>query len=253
MYQNKIAYVALVINKENIACGWLEPSLIKNSIATKKLASTKTETIVKTPIIVRAYQKLTIDSCFGEQVLFNPTYIDVIVSDFIRKYDIKKPYISTAFASPIIAEKFILNTHTFPDPTQLIASHVASYGHHIVWDYFYAYPTDTDDHVFYFCAATQSLLFQYKLFALRHAFDLLTTTSKTSALLQLYRYMYGTAFRTAQLGTDMQKHNNNLEYIFTEDTLNRILSLSPSIDIIKSQERESLLTMAGLFVAQGNA
>lgn len=243
MYQNKIAYVALVINKDSIACGWLEPS------------STNYKTIAKTPILLRAYQKLNIDGCFGEQILFNPilfnpTRIGAIISYFIRKYSIKKPYISTAFASPLIAEQFIVNTHTSPDPSQLL---IASHGYHALWDYFYVYPTDTDDHVFYTCATTQSFLLQYKLLAFKYALNFLTTTSKTSALLQLYRFMYGAAFRKAQLGADMQKHNNNLEYLFTEDTLNRILSLSPSVDIIKSQEKGSLLTMAGLCVSEGRS
>ncbi len=244
MYQNKIAYVALVISKDTIACGWLERSSAKG------------------PIILRAYQKRAIEGCFGEQILFNPTRIGAIVSHFIRGYvrplSRKKIYISTAFVSPIIAEQFIVDTHTSPELTELIVSQAYSrtnshnhvHNHQMLWDYFYIYPTDTDEHVFYACAITQFFLLQYKLIALKHTFNLLTTTSKTSALLQLYRYMYGTVFRTAQLGVDMQRHNNKLENVFTDDILNRILFFSPAIDIIKAEERVNLLTMAGLFVAE---
>lgn len=223
-----INYVAAVLSTQSLTCGWLEKSLTTHML------------------ILRAYKKIDLNGDVDAQGFFNPTFIGTALSSFLTEYCIPNPTLSCAFTSPLVTERLTTKTHATPHPGTLIMAHTQ----HALWDYQYIYPTDTDEYVFYLCAVTQPFLLQYKLMAIKHQLPLLTTTSQTAALLQLYRFAYGNAFRSTQLGIDMQRCNNNPERLFSSDMLNRIITIPPHIPIVIAQEKSSLLTMCGLFVSE---
>lgn len=193
-----------------------------------------------------AYKKTILNGDVDAQVFFNPTSIGTALSSFLKEYNIPNPTVSCAFTSPLVTERLTTKAHATPHPGTLIMPHTQ----HTLWDYQYMYPTDTNEYVFYICAVTQPFLLQYKLMAIKHQLHLLTTTSQTAALLQLYRFVYADAFRSTQLGFDMKRCNNNPELLFSSEMLNRIITIPPHIPITISQEKSALLTMCGLFVSE---
>ncbi len=94
---------------------------------------------------------------------------------------------------------------------------------HMRWDYRFAYPADNGLWVFYVTGMPRSLLLQYQLLAITTPLNLLAITSERMALLALYEYQHGNAFRRSQLAIDMLRHHNMIEYLFDGDTLSRIL------------------------------
>lgn len=221
-------HATVVLSKNSLACGWLEQS--KHSKQIK----------------LHAYEKTSLSSHIGADGFFNPTAIGSVITNFLKTYSIKNATISCAFASPLVTEKLVTRSHATPDPNTLIIAPTQ----HTLWDYHYLYPTDTNEYVFYVCAVTQPLLLQYKLMAINHKLSLLTTTSQSAALLQLYRYINDNAFRASKLGADMQRCHNNPENLFTLDTLNRVITIPSHLNILPAHEKSFLLTMCGLIIAE---
>jgi hypothetical protein len=196
-------------------------------------------------IQLRSYHKKIIDHLELEHLyIFNPTRIGSLIASWYHATKQKMP-IAYALAGPSIYEKIVPTTTAHPTPNQLPISPAL----HLQWEHAYLYSYDSA-HYFYLCGIQKTLLFQYQLLAIRMQLPLHSITTQGMALLDIYRYLFGSTYRPAQLAMALTKCNNNIEQLFSRDDLARLLmlpaqyNLSPS-DIIP------LLTACGLFVAEG--
>lgn len=107
---------------------------------------------------------------------------------------------------------------------------------------------DNGQFMFYVTGIARDLLFQYHLVALRSNLNLITVTSRTMALLNLYKQSKGSQFRHSQLGIDLAKHNNRVDQIIDETFLIKTVSVDQNLDCAMSNEVQFLLPAFGLFL-----
>lgn len=221
--------VTAVLSPHYAACSWIEQHKQQQTL------------------VLKAYDEMPLDSHLDTETLYNPTAIGRFFAHFVHRYKLSNSAFSCAFTSPLVTERLTTKTHATPQPHTLTLSHTQN----TVWDYYYLYPTETNEYVFYVCALTQSLLLQYKLMAMKHNLPLFVTTSQTAALFNLYRHIHATTFRASQLGIDMQRCNNNPLLLFTGDTLNRIITRTTTVPPLSDHAQSLLLTMCGVAFSEG--
>ncbi len=96
----------------------------------------------------------------------------------------------------------------------------------------------------------RAILLQYQLLSIAAHLNVIAIVPQRRVLLSLYKFFYGSAFRQAQLAVDMVRHRNMIEYLFTPDSLARIVNILPNIKS-RAEEMPYLLTACGLFVSEG--
>ncbi len=101
-------------------------------------------------------------------------------------------------------------------------------------------------HYFYICSITKPLLFQYQLLGITTQLPLQTITTQGLALLRAYRFIFGSAFRPAQLAMALTTCDTTIEQLLSRDDLGRLCIL-PSAQSISDADIIPLLTSCGLF------
>ena len=227
-YKNEL--VTITICPQYLTCSWIKSS--------NKQA----------PLQLCAYERFDLDHLELEKlIVFNPTAIKKHINTFTKKHRLHNAPIACALAGPQVSERLLtLNTLT-PQPEQVVTARSP----HMRWEYRYLYPHDNGNFVFYRCGIPQPLLLQYKLLATRANLNLLTLTTERMALLTLYKYLYGSAFRQSQLAVHMMQRNNMIEQLFSPETLARILHVPDKNTTLQSKELLPLLSSCGLFVSEG--
>jgi hypothetical protein len=246
-------HVAIIIDQNQLTCAWLE------------------QPHARAPFIIKAFTRKELATPNSPDCLFDPTDIGTSISHFIKNlmpaHSANFTRISCAFTPSLIYERLAKLSQATPSPVEFYThqtthkNHAPNSANHAprthessranppanpantAWDYQYLYPTDTHEYVFYLCGIAQPLLLQYKLLAITHKLDLGITTSQTAALLQLYRYMQGAAFRSSKLGIDMQRAHNNPELLFSDEMIKRIITIPAHNSLI---DKKTALTLAGL-------
>jgi len=248
-------HVAIIIDQHYITCAWLEQPVHRADPPTRGRASHSSphnSNYYQAPFIIKAYEKKALDAPNSPDCLFNPTAMGTTIAQFIKTHipnqPLKHTILSCAFTPVLITERLVKLNHATPSPADFPRHHSShAIAQNAAWDYHYLYPTDTHEYVFYTCGIAQPLLLQYKLLAIKHKLDLYITTSQTAALLQLYRYTHGAAFRSSQLGIDMQRAHNNPELLFSDELVRRVISIpkySSGEDTLI--DKKTALTFAGL-------
>lgn len=212
----------------------IKPHQIQCSIVAKNDRTQK--------ITLLACETNPIDNLACEQLnLFNPTWIEKIIRSFLQKHNAQNYFVACTLRGPHMFEEYIVGKN----PLHSLDALITKKDHH-AYDSECLYPLDNQQSVFYVCGISQPLLLQYKLLAHRLKLRLLSITTETMALLHLYKYFYGNAFRSTQLALDMMRHHNIIEQFFSPDTMHRL------IDIKKSEIKDTAhaLTACGLFVAE---
>lgn len=212
----------------------IKPHQIQCSIVAKNDRTQK--------ITLLACKTNPIDNLACEQLnLFNPTWIENVIRSFLQKHNAQNYFAACTLRGPHMIEEYMIAEQQTAGIDELITKK----DHH-AYASEYVYPLDDHQSVFYVCGIAQPLLLQYKLLAHRLKLRLLSITTETMALLHLYKYFYGNAFRSTQLALDMMRHHNIIEQFFTPDAMHRL------IDIKKSEIKDTAhaLTACGLFVAE---
>lgn len=223
----------------------LENELITISFSPSNLVLShiqKTDS-TSTPYTLRAYKQVTLDNLELENlVLYNPSKIKEIVSEFLTVHQKTNSFIAFSLQGPAITEKLV---HS-PSSTFNANNFNTQDRGYVERGYHYMYPHDHGTFVFYTYSVPQSLLLQYKLFAITTRLNLVTITTQRMALLNMYKYIFGPAFRSTQLAVDMHLHNNMIERLITRDGLRRILKIEPVIS--STHDLLPLATACGLFI-----
>ncbi len=214
----------------------VNPRIITCSILCQKPSST---------ISLQSHHTLVLDNLELEKLfIFNPTKLASHIRNYYRSYSVKTMPVFFALNGPSLYVKIISVTKAHPNIEHFNLSHAP----HWMWDYSYLYSYD-HRHYFYVCGIKKSLLLQYQLLSINAQLPLRSITTEHMALLQLYRHIFGSAFRHSQLGTALSECNNNIEQLFSKDDLSRVLSIPGGQDIT-NDDYVPLLTACGLFVSQ---
>ncbi len=190
---------------------------------------------------VHSYHKKTIDHLELEHLyIFNPTRIAALITSWYHAAKQTMP-IACTLVGPSVQEQIIplATAHPTDDQLPIILAP------HLQWEYTYLYSYDMA-HYFYLCGITKPLLFQYQLLGITTQLPFRTITAQGLALLTAYRFIFGAAFRPAQLATALTKCDTNIEQLFTRDDLERLCILPSPIDYTQT-DAIPLLASCGLF------
>jgi len=221
-------FVAITIQPHHLSCSWIQRSH------------------KKAPLLLRAYKRFNLQNLELEKLtLFNPTNIKKYITTFLSTHQLDNAFVACSLSGPNIVEQFIPLQTANPTPDNFSIKKEEN----ILWEYEYIYPRD-HQFIFYMYSIPRAILLQYQLLSIAAHLNIISIIPQRRVLLSLYKFLYGTAFRKAQLAVDMTRHHNMIEYIFTPDLFARIINISPSIQSTV-QEMPSLLTACGLFVSEG--
>jgi hypothetical protein len=177
---------------------------------------------------------------------FNPTMIGNHIVQFLQRYKLTHAFVSLWLDGPAIKQYLVTCSHAHPTTQELGIVDADSN----VWEHFYLYPTADGRFVFYVVGISKKIIFQYQLLAISHRINLITLTSYQMTLLHLYRFIQGDTFRHTKLSYDIKDKNNQLDLLFTQETISRTLTIDPSVTISMADEFLLLLGMVGLFIME---
>lgn len=223
--------ITFVINTDQLSCAWI------------------TRSNKQTPLILRAYKKFPLTNFeITPTSIASPYAIASHIKQFLKNYNMLDAEVTLSIAQSHNTQHIATLSHANPQLNEFLIQGQK----HALWDYQYLYPTETNQHVFYVCSINQSLLLQYKLIAIQTNINLVAITTQYAALLTLYSYMYGAAFRRSQLALDMVKYNNKIEHLFNLEMVKRIITYS---DHHTDDLRDTLniLTSCGLYISESNS
>lgn len=199
-----------------------------------------------TPLALQAYKKITFQELELENlIVFNATKIRQHIVDFLDTCNARNAFVACSLRGPKLFERFVPMAKANPSMEDFALPE----GNHMLWDYRFAYPADNGLWVFYVTGMPRSLLLQYQLLAISTQCNLLTITSERMALLKLYEYQHGNAFRRSQLAVDMVRHHNMIEYLFDSDALSRLVYIPSTLAHHRVHDAHHLLSACGLFVS----
>lgn len=177
---------------------------------------------------------------------FNPTVIGNHLINFLQRHNLTHAFVSIWIDGPTIKQYLVTCSHAHPTTKELGIVDSDSY----LWEHFYLYPTTDGRFVFYVVGISRHVIFQYQLLAITHQINLITLTSYQMTLLHLYRFIQGDTFRHSKLAYDINGKNNQLDLLFTQETIARTLTIDPAVTISIADEFPLLLGMVGLFIME---
>jgi len=219
--------VAITIQPHYLSCSWIQRSS------------------KKAPLLLRAYKRFGLQNLELEKLtLFNPTSIKKYITTFLSTHQLHNAFVTCSLSGPNITEQFIPLQTANPTSDDFSMQKAEN----ILWEYEYIYPRD-HQFIFYVYSISRAILLQYQLLFTAAHLNIIAIIPQRRVLLSLYKFLYGVAFRQAQLAVDMTRYHNMIEYFFTSDLLARIISISPNIQI-GAKEIPYLLIACGLFVSE---
>ena len=222
----KNEFVSVFFSSDTIACCWIQKT-------TAGLA----------PLIVRAYQRYTLDNVqIIHLIPFNPTKIKEYIQVFLSQHKLDNAFIT--FCLDGIAERYVM----LPTSTPHHADFEMSHSSNVQWEYRYLYPNHEGRYVFYTYAIARSLILQYELLAIGLHCNLIGITTKSMALLEAYKNIFGAAFRKSQLAIDMIRSDNTIEDLISVDALRRMIYMDHGI-VIKD-EKLFIAAACGIFYSE---
>src|SRR3990172_3808264 len=220
--------VSVSFSQNNLVCCWIQK--VKEGVA---------------PLTLRAYKHYPLNNLELEKlILFNPTIIKQHIVSFLQEHSLQNAFIIFCLDGSSVAEKFVAMSTSTPHRSDFGIA-VSS---NILWEYRYVYPNDHGQYVFYVYVVPRSLVLQYQLLAIAARCNLIAITTKTVAMLDVYKNIFGTAFRRSQLAVDMMRYDNNIDRIISIDAIRRMVRVSPSVTI--SDEYVYIATAYGLFCVE---
>jgi len=201
----------------------------------------------KQPFRLKAFQTKKIENLELEQlIVFNPSLIGRFIKQFLNINKIKNPFTHFCLNGPSIIEQFVPVETATPTPDQF---HLKK-NKNCIWDYTFLYPTYNGQFIFYASGIKREKLFQYQLLAMKNKLNLISITTATMALLNLYHYSKGKHFRHSQLGIELEQNNQKIEHVIPTSIIDDIVYIDPSINVNIKTDASSLLCALGLFITR---
>lgn len=196
---------------------------------------------------LKAYKRITLDRFeLTNGYIHNPTSIENHITSFLTKHNLKNAFIAIALRGPMIYESIATLPTTVADPADIVLPKKQQQ----IWSYRYLYSQENAQATFYICSVAQSLLFQYKLLAIRQRLNLIGITTVSMAHLHAYTYGYGVAFRHSQLAYDMARCKNRIDDLVCPDVIRRRLIIPTRYVNDIEHELSTLTPLFGLAISQ---
>jgi hypothetical protein len=227
--QNNI--IAISINPQYLTCCWLNKETKSNLIN------------------INSYEKTEFKSLeFENALIFNPTKINLIINNFIKKNKITRPLISISISGPSVFEKIV--TITKSDPT--IEDFKLKDINNLQINYTYLCPAISENtnigFIFYICGISQAQIFQYKLLKKKSSTSLALITTELASIIELYKYIKDQNFNQSQLAMDLSTNSYNIKTLFSPSIISKISKIKNNLNINLEQESQCLATSLGLFL-----
>ncbi len=175
--------------------------------------------------------------------LFNPSRIGATLQEWYNREARSQPFFC-ALTGPLLQEHMYGSHSTHPSFEQFPITHSPSWH----WDSTHIFSRD-HTHYFFLIGLPKPILFQFQLLALSYKLPISLITGERLALLNCYRRMFGSAYRTAQLSQSLQENADSIEKLFHKDDLRRIFFIPQHI-VLKEYMLLPLLAAGGLFSMQ---
>ena len=199
----------------------------------------------RAPLALQAYKRFPLHNLELERLtIFNPTQLKKMITSFLSTHKLNNAFVIFGLSGPGIKEKMVTVSHASPTPDDF----ALPISKDLLWDFQYLYPKDNSQFVFYVYGIPQHILFQYQLLAIAAKLNVIKITPARVGLFNAYQFLFGDAFRQGQLALDMIRNHNMIEQVFTNETITRMIEISPDID--KKQEQSHILQACGLFVSE---
>ncbi len=203
-----------------------------------------------TPFLLSAYERFDLFHLELESLtLFNPTRIARYVQQFLKKYAIRDPFVIYALEGPLLFETYVELPDRVPNRSDFNIRELKG----LSWEYRYIYPTEHGQSVFYVAGIAPALIAQYQIFTVIAGLNVVAMIPASMALLHVYRYQHGTAFRRTQLAIDMLQHHNITDYFCTQDTFSRLVTVAQGVVIDRVRDIRPILVACGAFMSEGMA
>jgi hypothetical protein len=178
----------------------------------------------------------------GRGIIFNPTWMQQVINDFLSRYSLQSAYISfipdyTSVLHGFVAKQQLLSPDTVREAYKL---------RHVVSGSDYLYMDEKHNHVYYWYQISHALLLQYQCVIVMGRLNCVRITPRFCALLHAYRAIQGSAFRRTQLGIDLCKYDNRLSRYFRNDIVRRLISVQDNLALTEEHTRLDVIAAAGI-------
>jgi len=222
--------VIITFDPQAISCSWIS-------------TTTKSQTYV-----LRAYKRINFEQLEAEKlILFNPTHIYSVITDFLTTHSLANAFISFALSGPGIIESIVELPMACPQPKDFAPYNLNK----CIWNYYYLFPKKNTLHAFYIGGISRHLLFQYKLLAINCSLNLQQITTRHMSLIHLSRTITTTSFKHGNVIQDRDSYLNQLEQSLTAEVIKNNLQLDSEIKIDINDEAPFLGTALGSIVHGG--
>ena len=184
----------------------------------------------------------------GRGILFNPTWIQHSVNNFLEQYSLRNAYISfmpdyTSTPHGFVASDTAYPSESFFKPYQKV---------HVESGFDYLYPDEEHAYIYYWYQIPRSLIMQLQCVAIAAAFNCIRITPRFCALLYAYKAMHGAAFRHSQLGLDLMRNNKKISLYFEAENVRRFVAVHDQTLVSHAASRIDIVAACGLsFLYQG--
>lgn len=193
--------------------------------------------VAEKPLILRAYEEIH----FASDIPILQS-VAAKIQQFLKRHALTHSAAHIALMPSTLYENcFIFNTAS-PTFADFGKPEFKKYA----WHTTYLHPLEDGKHRFYFCALSPATLFYYQLLMVYLQLDVARITSSYISQLNAYRRIYRSAFRQCQLAADMALTNYDLEKLFTQDTLARLIDIPAQSGVPMEKVHGSLIALIGL-------
>lgn len=177
----------------------------------------------------------------GRGIVFNPTWVQQCITDFLNRYALHHSYIAIMPDRVSITHGFIeIKEQSVPED---IAALYTKRHTQCGFDYICS---DEYKHLYYWYQIPRTLLLQYQCICIAGQLNCIRITPRFCALLHAYKAIHAAAFRKTQLYIDLKRTHNTISQYFTYDSINRLVSDIPPELYSDKQTIVDIIAAAGI-------
>jgi hypothetical protein len=224
-------FITIVLYPNELVVSWFQQS--KNSLK----------------IIPKAWEVSNLDSLQIERgIIFNPTVVAEFITQFFKKNNLKKCFVSVGLADTLLWEHCCWIIQERPT-----IDHLPYEARTLVWNYAQLWSDENSyKKLFYLFGLPREILFQYQLLSLRVPFHCCTITAKNRALLYAISAIYRVNIAPDFFSGNLEHLSNYCLELFDRLGYEKIFEKSDIFYQFLQEHKESMIASLGLFLLGKN-